>query len=228
MNTLLNSALTLTYNQLSTFADLDNFWNLFDTAFGTQYNRSGAEILRLQWLSGDFSQVPQIEILDSSILGNANGAYASSNNQIYLSANFLATSTAEAISEVLLEEIGHFIDAHINISDSAGDEGAIFAALVQGYSLDTATLQALKAEDDHATITVNGQNIQVEEQNFTGTNGNDTITGTSGNDTINSGLGIDLVNGGVGDDLLIVDYSIGDTGSEMVLSSYAGTEGFSG
>ncbi|MFN5999838.1 MAG: Calx-beta domain-containing protein, partial [Dolichospermum sp.] len=111
----------------------------------------------------DFSQLPQIEILDSSILGNANGAYASSNNQIYLSANFLATSTAEAISEVLLEEIGHFIDAHINISDSAGDEGAIFAALVQGYSLDTQTLQALKAEDDHATITVNGQNIQVEQ-----------------------------------------------------------------
>ncbi|MFM6071151.1 MAG: sodium:calcium exchanger, partial [Dolichospermum sp.] len=217
-----------TYNQLSTFADLNNFWNLFDTAFGTQYNRSGAEILRLQWLSGDFSQLPQIEILDSSILGNANGAYGSSNNQIYLSANFLATSTAEAISAVLLEEIGHFVDAHINLSDSAGDEGAIFAALVQGNSLDTTTLQALKAEDDHATITVNGQNIQVEQQNFTGTNGNDTITGTSGNDTINSGLGIDVVNGGAGDDLLIIDYSIDDTGSGMVLSSSAGTEGFQG
>ncbi|MFM6253348.1 MAG: hypothetical protein ACKPEQ_30110, partial [Dolichospermum sp.] len=228
MNTVLNSALTLTYNQLSTFADLDNFWNLFDTAFGTQYNRSGAEILRLQWLSGDFSQLPQIEILDSSILGNANGAYASSNNQIYLSANFVATSTAEAISAVLLEEIGHYVDAQINLSDSAGDEGAIFAALVQGNSLDTTTLQALKAEDDHATITVNGQNIQVEQQNFTGTNGNDTITGTSGNDTINSGLGIDVVNGGAGDDLLIVDYSIGDTGREMTLSTYTGTEGFSG
>ncbi|MBD2267379.1 M10 family metallopeptidase C-terminal domain-containing protein [Anabaena sp. FACHB-1391] len=167
MNTLLNSALTLTYNQLSTFVDLDNFWNLFDTAFGTQYNRSGAEILRLQWLSGDFSQLPQIEILDSSILGNANGAYASSNNQIYLSANFLATSTAEAISAVLLEEIGHFIDAQINLSDSAGDEGAIFAALVQGNSLDTQTLQALKAEDDHATITVNGQVVAVEQNSGT-------------------------------------------------------------
>ncbi|MFM6871762.1 MAG: hypothetical protein ACKPKQ_17525, partial [Dolichospermum sp.] len=166
-------------------------------------------------------------ILDSSILGNANGAYASSNNQIYLSANFVATSTAEAISAVLLEEIGHFVDAHINLSDSAGDEGAIFAALVQGNSLDTTTLQALKAEDDHATITVNGQNIQVEQQNFTGTNGNDTITGTSGNDTINSGLGIDVVNGGAGDDLLIIDYSIGDT-VWMGLDTSAGTEGFSG
>ncbi|MCW9683183.1 hypothetical protein FJR41_020710, partial [Dolichospermum planctonicum UHCC 0167] len=165
MNTLLNSALTLTYNQLSTFADLDNFWNLFDfdTAFGTQYNRSGAEILRLQWLSGDFSQLPQIEILDSSILGNANGAYASSNNQIYLSANFLATATVKTLFGTLLEEIGHFIDAHINLSDSAGDEGAIFAALVQGESLDTTTLQALKAEDDHATITVNGQVVAVEQ-----------------------------------------------------------------
>ncbi|MCS6282959.1 MAG: hypothetical protein HUM72_20535, partial [Dolichospermum sp.] len=228
MNTILNSALTLTYNQLSTFSGLDNFWQVFDTTFGTQYNRSGAEILRLQWLSGDFSQLPQIEILDSNILGGANGAYASSNNKIYLSANFVATATPETLLGTLLEEIGHFVDAQINQTDSAGDEGAIFAALVQGESLDSGTLQALKAEDDHATITVNGQNIQVEQQNFTGTNGNDTITGSSGNDTINTGLGIDSANGGAGDDLLIVNYSIGETGREMSLSTYAGAEGFSG
>ncbi|MFM5890240.1 MAG: beta strand repeat-containing protein, partial [Dolichospermum sp.] len=163
MNTVLNSALTLTYNQLSTFADLDNFWNLFDTAFGTQYNRSGAEILRLQWLSGDFSQLPQIEILDSNILGNANGAYASSNNQIYLSANFVATSTAEAISAVLLEEIGHFIDAHINLSDSAGDEGEKFSALVRGQNLTTQELGRINIENDWANITVDGKVIAVEQ-----------------------------------------------------------------
>ena len=211
MNTLLNSALTLTYNQLSTFSGLNNFWQVFDTAFGTQYNRSAAEILRLQWLSGDFSQLPQIEILDSNILGGANGAYASSNNKIYLSANFVATATPETLIGTLLEEIGHFVDAQINLSDSAGDEGAIFAELVQGYSLNTQTLQALKAEDDHATITVNGQNIQVEQQNFTGTAGDDTITGTSeddllygqdGNDTLNAGNGRDRLEGGSGDDLL--------------------------
>jgi Ca2+-binding RTX toxin-like protein len=163
MNTVLNSALTLTYNQLSTFAGLDNFWQVFDTAFGTQYNRSGAEILRLQWLSGDFSQVPQIEILDSSILGNANGAYASSNNQIYLSANFLTTSTAEAISAVLLEEIGHFIDAHINLSDSAGDEGEKFSALVQGQNLTTQELDRINTENDWANITVGGEQVAVEQ-----------------------------------------------------------------
>ncbi|QSV67885.1 MAG: hypothetical protein HEQ12_13815 [Aphanizomenon flos-aquae DEX188] len=53
MNTILNSALTLTYSQLSTFSGLDNFWQVFDTAFGTQYNRSAAEILRTQWQIGE-------------------------------------------------------------------------------------------------------------------------------------------------------------------------------
>ncbi|MBO1055424.1 MAG: hypothetical protein HEQ27_02390 [Dolichospermum sp. JUN01] len=163
MNTILNSALTLTYNQLSTFAGLDNFWQVFDTAFGTQYNRSGAEILRLQWLSGDFSQVPQIEILDSSILGNANGAYASSNNQIYLSANFLTTSTAEAISAVLLEEIGHFIDAQINQIDTPGDEGEKFSALVRGQNLTTQELDRINTENDWANITVGGKQVAVEQ-----------------------------------------------------------------
>ncbi|MBD2443165.1 hypothetical protein H6G25_08115, partial [Dolichospermum sp. FACHB-1091] len=58
--------------------------------------------------------------------------------------------------------------------------------------------------------------------------GNDTINGGAGNDTINTGLGIDSADGGAGDDLLIVDYSIGDTGSGMDLSTYAGAEGFYG
>ncbi|MFM6391364.1 MAG: calcium-binding protein, partial [Dolichospermum sp.] len=57
---------------------------------------------------------------------------------------------------------------------------------------------------------------------------NDTINSGAGNDTINTGLGIDVANGGAGDDLLIIDYSIDDTGSGMGLSTSAGTEGFSG
>ncbi|MBS3026203.1 MAG: hypothetical protein HCA25_03660 [Dolichospermum sp. DET50] len=163
MNTLLNSALTLTYNQLSTFSGLNNFWQVFDTAFGTQYNRSGAEILRLQWLSGDFGQLPQIEILDSNILGGANGAYASSTNKIYLSANFLATSTAEAISAVLLEEIGHFIDGQINQIDTLGDEGEKFSALLRGQNLTTQELGRINTENDWANITVGGEQVAVEQ-----------------------------------------------------------------
>jgi Ca2+-binding RTX toxin-like protein len=162
MNLFLNSALTLTYNQLITVSDPNNFWQVFDTSFSREYNRSAAEILRLQWQKGDFTQLPQIEILSSSILGNANGAYATSTNSIYLSDTFVANATTTALSAVLLEEIGHFVDAHINQTDSSGDEGKIFADLVQGKTLDVATLQQLKAENDQATITLNGQTIQVE------------------------------------------------------------------
>ncbi|MFN7414879.1 MAG: beta strand repeat-containing protein, partial [Dolichospermum sp.] len=163
MNTILNSALTLTYNQLSAFSGLDNFWQVFNTAFGTQYNRSGAEILRLQWQAGDFSQVPQVEILDNSTLGNANGAYATSTNRIYLSANFIATATPEAISAVLLEEIGHFIDAQINQTDTPGDEGEKFSALVRGQNLTTQELDRINIENDSANITVDGKIIAVEQ-----------------------------------------------------------------
>ena len=164
---ILNSVLPITYNQLIDFANKNNFWQVFDTAFGTQYNLSLAEILRLQWEAGDFSQLPQIEILDSSILGSANGAYASSENRIYLSNTFVASASLAAISGVLLEEIGHFVDAKINQTDSAGDEGAIFAALVQGQNLDVETLRILKAEDDHSIITLNNQQIDIEQANTT-------------------------------------------------------------
>ncbi|MBS9391304.1 MAG: hypothetical protein HEQ33_21370 [Dolichospermum sp. WA123] len=159
----MNTVLTLTYNQLSTFAGSDNFWNLFDTAFGTQYDHTVAVTIRTQWLSGDFSQLPQIEILDNSTLGNANGAYATSTNKIYLSANFVATATPEAISAVLLEEIGHFIDAQINQIDTPGDEGEKFSALVQGQNLTTQELDRINTENDWANITVGGEQVAVEQ-----------------------------------------------------------------
>jgi Ca2+-binding RTX toxin-like protein len=163
MTNLLQTTLNKTYNQLKNFAGLNDFWNLFEIAFGTQYDHTVATNLRSQWLVGDFSSFPQIEVLDSSILGNASGAYGTSTNKIYLAANFLDTATDTDIIAVLLEEYGHFIDAHINQTDSAGDEGDIFSNLVRGNILSAETLQALKGENDWATITVDGQSIEIEQ-----------------------------------------------------------------
>jgi Ca2+-binding RTX toxin-like protein len=163
MTNLLKTTLNKTYNQLKNFAGLNDFWNLFEIAFGTQYDHTVVTNLRSQWLVGDFSSFPQIEILDSSILGNANGAYGTSTNKIYLASNFLDTATDANIIAVLLEEYGHFVDAHINQKDSAGDEGDIFSRLVRGNILSAETLQALKGENDWATITVGGQSIQIEQ-----------------------------------------------------------------
>ncbi len=202
------------YAQLTSFANLSNFWSLFNTAFGSSYDSATAATLRSQWQSGNFSQFPQIEIVSSDVLGTANGAYASRSNTIYLSASFLAIASQESLSNLILEEFGHFVDAQVNSVDSAGDEGAIFAALVQGESLDLETLQALRSEDDRGAITINGEVIEVEKQEFTGTTGNDnivggggndTLWGLPGNDTLNGGAGIDTLIGGSGDDIYIVN-----------------------
>ena len=163
MNINLEPSLSQTYRELTTFAGLDDFWNLFDTAFDVKYNRDVATSLRSQWLSRDFSQIPKIQLLDSTILGNAKGAYSTTTNKIYLSSDFVATSTPEFISTVLTEEIGHFVDAQINQTDTTGDEGAIFAALVNGEDLSSEQLQKLKEENDSGIITVDGQSIQVEQ-----------------------------------------------------------------
>ena len=187
---------------LFNFAQSDGFWANLAIAFGTSYDVVKATELRQQWQSRDFGQLPPIEVLSDEVLGTANGAYSSSTNKIYLSASFLNTASSAAIINVILEEIGHYVDAQINQVDSAGDEGAIFAELVQGNSLDVATLEALRAENDQTTIIVNGEIIQVEQADFTGTNGNDNITGTSGDDNIYGLGGNDTLSGLAGNDRL--------------------------
>ncbi|MBE9263328.1 M10 family metallopeptidase C-terminal domain-containing protein [Microcystis sp. LEGE 00066] len=214
---------------LFNFAQSDGFWANLETAFGTSYDVVKATQLRQQWQSRNFSQLPPIEVLSDEVLGTANGAYSSSKNKIYLSASFLNTASSATIINVILEEIGHYVDAQINPVDSAGDEGAIFAELVQGNSLDVATLDALRAENDQATIIINGEIIQVEQADFTGTNGNDNITGTSGDDNISgldgndtlSGLGgNDSIYGGNGNDSLNGgdgnDYFTNDAGNDTI------------
>ncbi|MFM6201975.1 MAG: calcium-binding protein, partial [Dolichospermum sp.] len=211
MANIIRSLLASVGDVLCDFAQSNGFWANLETAFGTSYDVVKATQLRQQWQSRNFSQLPPIEVLSDEVLGTANGAYSSSKNKIYLSASFLNTASSATIVNVILEEIGHYVDAQINPVDSAGDEGAIFAELVQGNSLDVATLDALRAENDQTTIIVNGEIIQVEQADFTGTNGNDNITGTSGddkiygldgNDTLNAGDGADFLEGGNGDDLL--------------------------
>ena len=88
---------------LFNFAQSDDFWANLATAFGTNYDVMKATELQRQWQSRDFSKLPSIEVLSGEVLGAANGAYASSNNKIYLSASFLNTASPTAIVSVILE-----------------------------------------------------------------------------------------------------------------------------
>jgi len=123
MTSTLLPLLPSVYDVLFNFAQSDGFWANLETAFGTSYDVVKATQLRQQWQSRNFSQLPPIEVLSDEVLGTANGAYSSSKNKIYLSASFLNTASSAAIINVILEEIGHYVDAQINQVDSAGDEG---------------------------------------------------------------------------------------------------------
>ena len=163
MSLVIDSAFRLFFGQLGVFANRDDFWSLFDVAFGKDYNRAAALRLRLQWQSGDFSNAPEIEVISRSILSSANGAYASSTNMIYLADAYVSDATTEALVGTLLEEYGHFVDAQVNLVDSGGDEGELFSALVRGVSLSAAELSRIKTEDDHAVVVIDGEDVVIEQ-----------------------------------------------------------------
>lgn len=158
-----NLDLSLVYGKLSAFAGLESFWQNFEIIYGNNYDVVAVEALRSRWAIGDFSDLPVIEVLSAETLGSAVGAYAQSINKIYLSDQFVATAPPDALIEVILEEIGHFVDAQVNAVDTIGDEGQLFADLVLGDVVSASELARIKAEDDTHTIIINGQSLQVEQ-----------------------------------------------------------------
>jgi RHS repeat-associated protein len=211
---------------LAQFAATDDFDRKIASIFGTEIDRVQLAKIREQWLDGDFSIIPEIEILDRGELGTANGAYAGSldspsgtlRERILVSADFLAQhgTDIQAIAGLLLEEIGHKIDRVLNGGvDSRGDEGAIFRLLVTGETVSDEILAGLRGKDDRTTILLDGNAVEIEKQDFfgdaggvvtddsiSGTVGDDNIFGLGGNDNLRGLEGNDTINGGNGDDTI--------------------------
>jgi RTX calcium-binding nonapeptide repeat (4 copies) len=158
--TLFDQALSLVRSQLSLFAQSPSLMQKMTTAFGSNWSQSMAENLVTDLANGN---LPTIEVLPDLV--GAMGVYAGNSDTIYLSERFLLANQTnpQAIADVLLEEIGHSIDAKLNTQDSAGDEGEIFAALVNNRQLSPGELAELKNQNDHRTIAINGQLTAVEE-----------------------------------------------------------------
>ncbi len=175
---------------LFNFAQSDDFWANLAIAFGTSYDVVKATELRQQWKSRNFSQLPEIEVVNSSVLGSANGAYGISTNKIYLSESFFASASSDALVAVMLEEIGHFVDAQVNTVDTVGDEGELFSHLVRGVNLTEAELTYIQAEDDRSVIDLGGQFIGVEQTAPITLIVNTTIDENDGSATIGSGLSL--------------------------------------
>jgi Ca2+-binding RTX toxin-like protein len=167
----LEHSLTLIRSQLQKFASNPQFQQQLSVAFGAGVN---VDSLQSDWQAGDFSVLLGIEILPGAVMGNAKGAYAAATDRIYLSQDFLQANqdNPEILASVILEEAGHRIDARLNAIDTPGDEGAIFARVVQQIPTSDTQLQQLQAEDDFSSISLsNGQQLSVEQAGiYTGSN----------------------------------------------------------
>jgi Ca2+-binding RTX toxin-like protein len=222
-NSLLRRAISHATAILLKFAQQANFIEQLQVAFGDSWDRDIAIGIGSQLRSGDFSLVPEIQVLSGGELGHANGAYAASLDRIFLSSDFLSAheNDLNAIVSVLLEEIGHKLDTVFNgQQDSPGDEGQIFSLLATGATLSTQMLSALRAENDRALIQVGGKSITVEQSVFYGTLGADDMYGYSSNDQLSGLAGNDSLYGRSGDDWLYGgdgnDQLYGEAGNDLL------------
>ena len=141
-------------NFLTAFAADEEFMTNLTLAFGRLFDANKALELRQEWGAGSLESLPGIEIRSAEEINGANGAFSIDTNKIYLAQEFITqnSSNSQAITDVLLEEIGHYVDAQINRFDAAGDEGSIFSSLVRGVELTPEELGFLRQEDDNVTI----------------------------------------------------------------------------
>jgi hypothetical protein len=167
-NYVLEKALLNAQEILVDFTDKTDFESSIQLAFGNKVDLEQAKFLINEFAKKDYTVIPTIEIRSAAEINGANGAFAGSNNTIYLSREFLEqnANNIAALSAVLVEEFGHFIDYQLNASDTPGDEGELFADLVREVEVTEGELQRLKVEDDSAVVIINGQSIQVEQANY--------------------------------------------------------------
>ena len=125
-----------------------------------------------------------VEILDGHTMAGLHGAYAPAEGhreeQIYLNGDWLESANSAAVEAVLLEELGHAIDRRLNGNhETAGDEGAIFSALIRNRQVNPSEIN----QNDLSELLVSGRQIQVEASSTTPPTVITSITdcGTDGN-----------------------------------------------
>ncbi len=116
-----------------------------------------------EWAAGDFKALPPIEVLAGSVMPGTAGAYAISTGTIYLNGDWLRLASEEQGIAVLSEELGHHLDGWLNTEETPGDEGEHFSLLLRQEALSPERLAALRAEDDHTTLWIDGAWIAVEQ-----------------------------------------------------------------
>lgn len=137
-------------------ADSD-FLRKISLAFGEEK----AAIISSDGLQSALNTLPAIDIRSSEELNGALGAFSASTATIYLSEDIL--SDQGLVVQVLLEEIGHYLDNYFGDGDTVGDEGELFSAVVRGVDLSESELIRIQTENDATVINLGKQLIEIEQ-----------------------------------------------------------------
>ncbi|WP_415409652.1 FG-GAP-like repeat-containing protein [Synechococcus sp. A10-1-5-9] len=162
-NANLSEALLLVEGRLATWSsNQDSFYDLLRQVFGVPPSTSAKSAALLASIQASGLGI-SVQILDVTTMDGLIAAYTSAapdgGERIYLNAAWLELATAEQIEAVLLEELGHAIDRRLNGSaDTAGDEGAIFSALLRGESPDPVAYR----DNDQRILILDGIAVAVE------------------------------------------------------------------
>ncbi|MDY6936858.1 MAG: LysM peptidoglycan-binding domain-containing protein [Cyanobacteriota bacterium] len=160
LDRVIESARSIAIQHLEVFLGDKAFIEKMTLAFGDKVDPETAYAVIQNLVQGQ--TIPEIE---TALFENlqANGAFGE--GTIYLSGEFTIENAAspEVVANVLLEEIGHYIDREFGGADAPGDEGNIFARLVRGETIEDTALEVLKAEDDSAVMIFDGNEITVEQ-----------------------------------------------------------------
>ncbi|MDE5096145.1 MAG: VCBS repeat-containing protein, partial [Trichodesmium sp. St11_bin5] len=134
-----------------------------EMAFGETVDSDMAKNEIQDILTGE--NLPDIQVLPAADMDPVVGGFDSLTGTIYLADSlWLDTCGAEdgVLEDVLLEELGHFLDSQLSESDSPGDEGELWAGLVKGEELTESEVLRLRAQDDRVEIWVWGILVEVE------------------------------------------------------------------
>jgi hypothetical protein len=129
--------------------------------YGDKYDKNLAEQYRQQALRGDFSFLPDVKFVDAATLQGGKGAYNEAEGVVYINRDLLTSNPAQA-EQVFVEEAGAHLDAKLNTVDTQGDEGEMFRRVLSGEHLSARQIEAIRNDDDHGTITVDGKKVEVE------------------------------------------------------------------
>lgn len=171
----LNEATQKASEQIRDFLAQASDAQLFELFHGEQTSPGEqwtAELARLRASITDGTLEIGVSLLDNTQIKGALAAYAPQGPEgapvIFVNRDWLSVMDAQQVSRLLVEEYGHHIDHLLNQGvDTAGDEGQRFAAQIKGA--DTSTL-GFAADDDHASLQLDGESLDVEFASLTFSN----------------------------------------------------------